>query len=55
MMFWLSVYAENSYTVHRSVLLKINTLGTVDKSKLTNFDFLFFSFFWFTKLSQVHG
>ena len=30
MMFYLSAYSENKYTVHRSVVSKNNSLGAVD-------------------------
>ena len=41
--------------VYRSVVLKNNTLGTVDIIFITKLQLLIFSFFWFTKLSQVYG
>ena len=44
MMFKLSAYSENSCTVYRSVVLKNNCLGTVDKIFISNFNFLFFHF-----------
>ena len=42
-MFQLSVYSENRYTVYRSVVLKNNTLGTVFINKIQFLLFLFFS------------
>ena len=53
MIFWLSAYSENRYTVCRSVVLKNDTFGTVDIILINNLQF--FSFFWFMKLSQLHG
>ena len=38
-MFYLSAFSENRYTVYRSVVLKNNSLGTVD-----NLQFLIFYF-----------
>ena len=43
MMFQLSAYSENRYTVYRSVVLKNNTLGTVFINKIQFLLFLFFS------------
>ena len=42
MMFQLSAYSENKYTVYRSVVLKNNTLGTVDVVLINKLLFLIF-------------
>ena len=45
MMFKLSAYSENRYTVYRTVVLKKISLGTVDIIFINKyFNFLFFHF-----------
>ena len=50
-MFYLSAYSENKYTVYRSVVLKNNTLGTVDIVFINHL----FSFFFFFHLSDLQN
>ena len=53
MMFYLSAYSDNSYTVCRSAfVLKNNNLGTVDIIIINNFQFFFF-FFHFSDLGSL--
>ena len=48
---------KNMYAVYKSVVLKNNSLGTVDITFINEFQFLifFFFFFWCSKRNQVHG
>ena len=46
----MPAHSENRYIVYRSVVLKKNSLGTVDIILIKKLQFLIFSFFWFTKL-----
>ena len=47
----MSAYSENSYTVYRSVVLKNNSLWSVDIIFINKLQFLIFSFLWFTRLN----
>ena len=54
MMFQLSAYSENKYTVYRSVVLKNNTLATVDTIFISKLQFLIFLIIFINILLHFH-